>query len=119
MLRTMEEMEQILANCPYDASSLSGKESIHITALNDLPQNKPLTQFWGERFGNGPTEHLINQRKDKSLLGILLDCNQATEQLTYMIGAMEEQATDLQGYSSQIIPAATWWSKFLVIFNLS
>jgi predicted transcriptional regulator YdeE len=83
------------------------------------PQNKPLTQFWGECFGNGPTEHLINQRKDKSLLGILLDCNQATEQLTYMIGAMEEQATDLQGYSSQIIPAATWWSKFLVIFNLS
>jgi uncharacterized protein (DUF1697 family) len=57
VLRTKEELEKILHDCPYDAESLKEGESLHFAFLNELPSPEKIMQL--ENFDYGVDEYQL------------------------------------------------------------
>jgi len=49
VVRTAEQWERVLANCPFDASALKDKESIQIAALTEPPSRKAMDALEANR----------------------------------------------------------------------
>lgn len=89
-----------------EAFTIVGKK-IRMTT-KDKQNLRLIPEFWTECHQKGICCELAAHAGKLGLLGVCMDFNPDTEELTYMIGIEKPQSKALTGFEEKEIPASTW-----------